>query len=167
MYLESEKIQATINKIAIRLNHELFNKDAIFLVILNGSFLFAADLVRRLTINCRISFLKLSSYEGFENGESVRQLIGINEILEDKTVIIVEDIVDTGNTLNLIITQVKEKKPAEIKIVTLLLKPEAYEYPHKIDYVGFKIPDQFVVGYGLDYNGLGRNLNSIYTLVEK
>lgn len=167
IYLESEKIQAAIDKIAKQLNHELINKDVIFLVILNGSFLFAADLVRRLTINCRISFLKLASYEGFENGESVKQLIGLNEILEDKTVVIVEDIVDTGNTLDSIITQVKEKKPTEIKTVTLLLKPESYEFPYKIDFIGFRIPDQFVVGYGLDYDGLGRNLNSIYTLVER
>jgi hypoxanthine phosphoribosyltransferase len=151
---------------AAQMNHDLTGKDVIFLVILNGSFLFAADLLRQLELHCRISFLKLASYDGF-NSSSLKQLIGINEILEDKTVVIIEDIIDTGNTLDSVIHQVIEKKPAELRIATLLLKPEAYEYMHKIDYVGFRIPNQFVVGYGLDYNGFGRNLNCIYTLAEK
>jgi hypoxanthine phosphoribosyltransferase len=166
IYLESKKIQAAVEKIATQMNRDLNGKDVIFLVILNGSFLFAADLLRRLTINCRVSFLKLSSYEGFNN-EGLKQLIGINEILEDKTVVIIEDIIDTGSTLDLVINQIRERKPAELKVATLLLKPDAYEYAHKIEYVGFRINNQFVVGYGLDYDGFGRNLNSIYSLAEK
>jgi hypoxanthine phosphoribosyltransferase len=137
----------------------------IFVGVLNGSFIFAADLFRRIRLKTRITFIKLASYAGTTSSGEVRELIGWNEDLKGKTVIIIEDIVDTGVTLehtvdNLIIRNVKE-----ISIVTLLLKPEAYRKNIRIDYVGFEIPNEFVVGYGLDYNGEGRNLPSVYTLV--
>ena len=166
IFLQPGEIHDAVERIARQLNNDLHDKDVIFLVILNGSFLFAADLLRNYHNSCRISFVKISSYEGITNEGRIKELIGINEILEDKTVVIVEDIVDTGNTLDCVINQIKEKHPAELKIVTLLLKPEAYEYPHKIDYIGFRIPNRFVVGYGLDYDGFGRNMTGIYSLVE-
>jgi len=162
----SEKIQAAIDEMGKQLNNDLEGKEVVFLVILNGSFLFAADLIRRIKFHCRISFIKLASYEGTSNSGKIKKLIGLNEMLEDKTVVILEDIVDSGNTLDSIFKVVQPMKPAEVKIATLLLKPEAYEYSYKIDYVGFRISSQFVVGYGLDYDGFGRNLNGIYVLTE-
>jgi hypoxanthine phosphoribosyltransferase len=165
LYLDSDRIQAAVKKLAASMNHDLAGKEVVFLVILNGSFLFAADLIRQIDFNCRISFLKLSSYNGIKNGEP-RILIGLIENLKDKTVVIIEDIIDTGNTLDLVIRQIREEEPAELQIAALLMKHDAYEYTHKIDYVCFRIPNQFVVGYGLDYDGFGRNLNSIYTVVQ-
>jgi len=166
LLFRAARIQSVIEKIGKQLNKDLAEKELVFLVILNGSFLFAADLIRRFKHPCRISFVKISSYEGTENSGSIKKLIGINEKLEDKTVIIMEDIVDSGNTLDVVIRELQSLKPAEIRIATLLLKPDAYEYSHKIDYVGFRIPNEFVVGYGLDYNGFGRNMNDIYIQEE-
>jgi hypoxanthine phosphoribosyltransferase len=164
--LGSKEIQTRIKKISEQLNTDLCGKDVVFLVILNGSFLFASDLIRQIRFHCRISFVKLASYEGTNSTGSVRQLIGLNEVLENKTVVIVEDIVDSGNTLSTVVDNLLGMHPADLKVVTLLLKPDAYEYNYRIDYVGFKIPNHFVVGYGLDYDGLGRNLNDIYSQTE-
>jgi hypoxanthine phosphoribosyltransferase len=166
LFLRSGKIQSGIVKIGKQLNKDLSGKEVVFLVILNGSFLFAAELIRQFKHPCRVSFLKLASYEGADNSGAVKKLIGHNDKLEDKTVIIIEDIVDSGNTLDSVIREVNSLKPAEVRIATLLLKPEAYEYLYKLDYVGFRIPNQFVVGFGLDYDGLGRNMNDIYILTE-
>ena len=153
-------------ELAERINSDFAGKEVIFVGVLNGSFIFAADIFRRIRLKARITFIKLASYTGTSSSGEIRELIGWNENLKDKSVIIVEDIVDTGVTLehtvdNLIIRDVKE-----ISIVTLLLKPEAYRKNITIDYVGFEIPNEFVVGYGLDYNGEGRNLPSVYTLVQ-
>jgi hypoxanthine phosphoribosyltransferase len=166
LLLKPEKIQSVVKKMSKQLNSDLADNDVVFLVNLNGAFLFAADLIRRITFHCRISFVKFASYEGFDNSGRITQLIGLNEMLEEKTVVIVEDIVDSGNTLDSIIKEISSQKPSGIKVASLMLKPEAYEFTHKIDYVGFRISNQFVVGYGLDYNGLGRNLNSIYVKIE-
>jgi hypoxanthine phosphoribosyltransferase len=164
--LKAEEIQKAVQAISRQLNADLQGEDVVFLAILNGSFLFAADLIRHIEFHCRISFVKVASYEGVSSSGSLKQLIGLNDILEDKTVVIVEDIVDSGNTLHSIMHEVQSQKPADLKVATLLLKPDAYEYSYKIDYVGFRIPNRFVVGYGLDYDGLGRNFDSIYAQVD-
>ncbi len=158
-------INDAISTMAQKMNHDLKGKDVFFIGILNGSFMFAADLFKHIDLNCQITFLKLASYSGNKSTGTVKRLIGINEDLEDKTVIILEDIIDTGNTLDSIIRQLKGYDPAEIRIASLLYKPEAYTKDIKIDYVGIEIPNEFIVGYGLDYDGYGRNLRDIYTLV--
>jgi hypoxanthine phosphoribosyltransferase len=163
--IPSENIQENIKKMADQINQDLAGKEVIFLGILNGCFMFAGDLFKSITIDCQISFLKLASYQGTTSTGTVKQLIGINENIENKTVVIIEDIIDTGNTLDIIIKQLKGYQPAEIKVATLLYKPEVYSKDIPIDYYGFKIPNDFIIGYGLDYDGFGRNLKDIYTIV--
>jgi hypoxanthine phosphoribosyltransferase len=162
-----EEIESAIQKMATKLNEELKDEDVTFLGILNGSFMFASDLFRKITFPCRISFLKLASYQGSSSTGSVKQLIGLNENLKDKTVVILEDIVDSGITLETIIKQLSGYEPKSIKIATFLFKPEAYKKDFDLDYVGIEIPNDFIVGYGLDYNGYGRNMEAIYTVVEE
>jgi hypoxanthine phosphoribosyltransferase len=164
--ITSEAIQDSIKHMAQKINSDLAGKDVLFIGILNGCFMFAGDLFKSIDLNCQITFLKLASYQGTSSSGNVKRLIGINEDMEGKTVIILEDIIDTGNTLESIIKQLKGYEPAEIKIATLLYKPEAYEKDIPIDYVGFEIPNSFILGYGLDYDGYGRNLSNIYTIVE-
>ncbi|MCB0409620.1 MAG: hypoxanthine phosphoribosyltransferase, partial [Flavobacteriales bacterium] len=134
--------------------------------VLNGSFMFIGDLMKSIDLNCMISFIKMASYEGTESTGKVNELIGLNEDIEGHDVILIEDIVDTGNTLEKLYQMLQEKKPKSIKIATLLYKPEAYKKPYKIDFVGKEIPNAFVLGYGLDYDGYGRNLSSIYVLKD-
>ena len=164
--ITGEAIQKRVEQLAVMMNRDLRGKDAVFLGILNGAFLFAADLFKRLEIPVRISFVKLASYEGTKSSGSIKELIGWNEDIKDKTVVVVEDIVDTGVTLERIMAELVMRKAAEIKIVTAFFKPSAYKGKIAIDYVGFEIPDDFVVGYGLDYDGYGRNLSSIYKLIS-
>jgi len=141
-------------------------KQVIFLGILNGCFMFAGDLLKHIELPCQISFLKLASYQGTSSLGNVKKLIGINENIEGKTIIILEDIVDTGNTLESIIAQIREFNPLEIKVATLLFKPQAYKKELPIDYIGLEIPNSFILGYGLDYDGFGRNLRDIYTIID-
>ena len=155
-----------INELAIQVNKDLSGKDVVFLGILNGAFLFAADLFRLIDFPSRISFVKLASYEGTSSSGFIKELIGWNEDIKNKTIVVIEDIVDTGNTLERIVDELVIRKAAEIKIATLLYKPDAYSRDIPLDYVGFEIPNDFVVGYGLDYDGYGRNLTSVYTLVK-
>lgn len=164
--LAASEIQLKIKEIAEQINTDSKDKDVVFVVILNGAFMFASDLYKLISIESRISFLKLASYSGTSSTGQVRQLIGLNESLKGKTVIVIEDIVDTGHTLDSIIKQLNGFDPTEIKIASLLHKPDAYLHNHKIHYLGFSIPNDFIVGYGLDYEGFGRNLDSIYTLVK-
>jgi len=164
LFLPAEKIQQRIEVMADLLNTELKGHDLIFIGVLNGAFMFAADLLKRIQINAQVSFMKVASYRGTTSGLNVKRLIGLNEELKGKTVIILEDIVDTGKTIEDILFQIKGFRPSEIRIVTLLLKIDSYKSEVKIDYVGFEIPDRFVVGYGLDYNGYGRNLRNIYVM---
>jgi hypoxanthine phosphoribosyltransferase len=164
--ITEKELQQAIQKIGDKINEELKGKEVIFLGILNGCFMFASDLYKCIDIPSQISFLKLASYQGTTSSGNVKRLIGINENIENKTVIILEDIIDTGNTLENIIKQLKGYEPAEIKIATLLFKPDAYTKDIHIDYVGKEIPNEFIVGYGLDYDGFGRNLRDIYTLTE-
>lgn len=164
--IPEEKILERIKELANQINEELGNKEVIFLGILNGSFMFAADLYKDINFNSQISFLKLASYQGASSTGNVKRLIGINEDIANKTVVVIEDIIDTGTTLDQIIKQLKGYEPAEIKVATLLYKPEAYNYNIPIDYIGFEIPNDFIIGYGLDYDGYCRNLRSIYTIVK-
>jgi len=164
--ISKEQIQEAVTKIAVRLNNELSGKEVIFIGILNGSFMFAADLIRQITLNSRITFVKVTSYQGTISTGTVKNLIGINENIKGKTVVVLEDVVDTGETINNIICQCKEDEPESIRIATLLFKPKAFKKIFKIDYTGIEIPNDFVIGYGLDYNGYGRNLPEIYSLVK-
>jgi hypoxanthine phosphoribosyltransferase len=161
-----EKIDSTIQDIADQLNEELQYKNPLFLSVLNGAFMFSAELFKKLHFPCEISFVKLASYSGTSSTETVRQLIGFDEDIKGRTVVIIEDIVDTGLTMERILEQLKQMKAAEVKICTLLLKPEAFKGSYKVDYVGLEIANDFIVGFGLDYNKHGRNYKDIYKIVE-
>ncbi len=162
--IPAEKIQSRIYELAEELNGDYFGQKPVFLGILNGSFMFASDLFKRLTIDAQITFLKLASYQGTSSTGKVKQLIGLNQEIRDQHIVILEDIVDTGETLDTIMRQLSGYLPASIKIATLLFKPESYKKDIPLDYVGFEIPNEFIVGYGLDYDGFGRNREDIYTL---
>ena len=164
--LEAEKIQARVAELSRQMNADLAGKDVVFLCILNGSFMFAADLLRGIDLMCKISFVKFTSYEGQQSTGTVRELIGLNENLKGKTVVIVEDIVDTGKTMADLLVYLQQFEPAEVHIATLMFKPEVCRKDLKIDYFGFSIPNDFIIGYGLDFDGLGRNLKDIYTIVQ-
>ena len=164
--ITEDAIQKRIAEMAVQINEELTGKDVVFLGILNGAFLFAADLFRRLEIPARISFVKLASYQGTKSSGSIKELIGWNEDIKNKTVVVIEDIVDTGYTLERIMDELIMRKALEIRIATALFKPGAYKSTIPLDYVGFEIPNDFVVGYGLDYDGYGRNLPAVYTLIH-
>jgi hypoxanthine phosphoribosyltransferase len=165
-YITEDALKSRIRELSVQMNTDLAGKDVVFLGILNGAFLFAADLFRCIHLPARISFIKLASYEGTSSSGTIKELIGWNEDIRNKTIIIVEDIVDTGNTLERIVDELVIRKASEIKIATLLFKPEAYTKDIPLNYVGFEIPNDFVVGYGLDYDGFGRNLPSVYTLIS-
>lgn len=166
IFIESEEIQRTIANLAEKLNQDLKGKDVIFLGILNGSFMFASDLYKLIDVPSQISFLKLASYQGTSTSGTVKRLIGINEDLVGKTVVVLEDIVDTGITIENIIKQLRGYEPAEIKLATFLFKPAAMKTNVKLDYVGIEIPNDFIIGYGLDYDGFGRNLGDIYKIIQ-
>jgi hypoxanthine phosphoribosyltransferase len=163
--ISEKEIEKRIEELARQINSDLAGKDVVFIGILNGAFLFAADLFRRISLPAKISFVKLASYEGTSSSGKIKELIGWNEDINNKTIVVIEDIVDTGNTLELIVGELILRKASVIKIASLLYKPAAYTKDIPIDYVGFEIPNDFVIGYGLDYDGFGRNLPSVYTLV--
>jgi hypoxanthine phosphoribosyltransferase len=165
-YLTQEEIQTRVSFIAEQLNTEYENKRPLFIAILNGSFIFASDLFKKLHIEAEICFIKLASYKGSKSTGHVVTAIGLDAEIFGRDVIIIEDIVDTGKTLNEFLPQLHHQQPASLKIVALLHKAEATKFPVSIDYLGFTIPDKFVVGYGLDYDGLGRNIPEIYKVVE-
>lgn len=164
--IKSSEIQERVNAIAKEINSDLKDEDVIFLGILNGAFMFASDLFKRINLDCQITFLKVASYQGTMSSGNVKRLIGINEDIKGKTVVILEDIVDSGHTLDNIIRQLIGYEPASIKTATLLFKPKAYQKKIPVDYIGMEIPNDFIVGYGLDYNGYGRNLEDIYSVVK-
>jgi len=165
IYLSEAAIQERVKNIADSINEEYKDKKPLFIAILNGSFMFASDLFKYLTINSEISFIKLASYRGMKSTGNVITSIGLDADLFGKDLIIVEDIVDTGKTLYNFLPKLRDHHPSSLKIAALLHKPEATRFPLNLDYVGFSIPDKFVVGYGLDYDGLGRNLKEIYQVV--
>ena len=148
------------------MSKDLEGKNPIFLGVLNGSFIFAADLMREMTVPCEISFVKLASYQGTTSTGKVREVLGINENLSGRTVVIVEDIVESGQTMKQMIESLGTRNPESVRICTLFFKPEKLKEDLDLDYVAFRIPDDFIVGYGLDYDGLGRELKDVYTIVE-
>lgn len=164
--ITEKEIMKRVDELVTEMNRDLNGKDVVFLGILNGAFLFAADIFKKLEIPARISFVKLASYEGTKSSGSIKELIGWNEDIRNKTVVVIEDIVDTGHTLERIMAELVMRKAADIKVATAFFKPDAYKRNIKLDYVGFEIPNEFVVGYGLDYDGFGRNLPSVYTLIN-
>jgi hypoxanthine phosphoribosyltransferase len=166
LYISSEKIQEAVVKIAGRINQEMQGKNPLFLVVLNGAFMFAADLFKHITIPCDISFVKLSSYIGTKTTSAVRELIGLDEVLHDRSVVILEDIIDTGITMGVTREKLRKLEAKEVRIATLLFKPQAFTMNYEIDYIGMDIPNEFIVGYGLDYNGRGRNYPDIYKIIE-
>jgi hypoxanthine phosphoribosyltransferase len=165
-YINASTIAGRIKEIAGELNRDYRDKKPLFIAILNGSFMFAADLYKELHIDAEVCFIKLASYKGTKSTGHVITAIGLDMDLFGRDVVIVEDIVDTGKTLSEFLPQLLHQQPASLKIVALLHKPEATVFPITIDYLGFSIPNKFVVGYGLDYDGLGRNIPEIYKLIE-
>lgn len=160
------EIKKHVKEVADRINLDMAGKNPILIAVLNGSFVFAADLMRMITIPCEISFVKLASYEGTTSSGKITEVLGINEDLSGRTVIIVEDIVDTGLTMKRMVETLGTRNPASIHICTLLLKPEKLKVDLNIEYAAIEIPNDFIVGYGLDYDQQGRNLSDIYTVVE-
>ena len=163
-YLSAETIAKRIEELAAKINEDYADKNPIFIGILNGSFMFASDLYKQITVSSTISFIKLVSYKGTTSTGTVITSIGLEEDLTGRNVILIEDIVDTGKTLSEFLPTIQKQQPNSIKICTLLQKPEALLHPLEVDYVGFQIPNKFVVGFGLDYDGYGRNLKEIYQL---
>jgi len=166
--LNYSDIQHAIKQIAKKMKVDLKGKETLFICILNGAFMFAAELMKQVELNdSEISFLKLSSYSGIGSTGDVTELIGVNEAIANRTIVILEDIVDTGQTVKKVYDQLIRKGAMEVKIATLLFKPDALKVNINIDYTGIVIPNDFIVGFGLDYNRRGRNLKDIYTLVKK
>jgi len=166
-FISEDEILNAVKKLAIQLEQEYEGKDLLFVAILNGAFMFASDLMKNFTSDVAISFVKVSSYHGIQTTGRVDELIGLNTSLHGKHVVILEDIVDTGITIDKVIALLNSNYPESVEVCTLLYKPEAYLGKHKPKYIGFEIPNKFVVGYGLDYNELGRNLKELYQLKEK
>jgi hypoxanthine phosphoribosyltransferase len=160
------EIKQRVKALAEQMSKDLEGKNPIFLGVLNGSFIFAADLMREMTVPCEISFVKLASYQGTTSTGKVREVLGINENLSGRTVVIVEDIVESGQTMKQMIESLGTRNPESVRICTLFFKPEKLKEDLNLDYVAFSIPDDFIVGYGLDYDGLGRELKDVYTIVE-
>ena len=162
-----EEILKRVKVVADRINKDMEGKNPLFLAVLNGSFIFAADLMRMITIPCEISFVKLASYQGTMSTGKIKEVIGINEDISGRDIIIVEDIVESGLTMKRMMESLDTRNPASIHICTLLLKPEKLTVDLDVEYVAMEIPNDFIVGYGLDYDQQGRNLREIYTLVEE
>ena len=160
------EIQNRIKAVAAQISKDMEGKNPLFLGVLNGAFMFAADLMRAMTIPCEISFVKLASYQGTTSTGKIQEVIGINENLSGRTVVIVEDIVESGATMKRMIEQLGTRNPASVHICTLFFKPDKLKEDLKLDYVAFRIPDDFIVGYGLDYDQGGRGLKDIYTIIE-
>jgi hypoxanthine phosphoribosyltransferase len=165
-FISNNDIQLSIDKIAEKINVDYRNKRPIFIGVLNGSFLFSADLVKKFSSSCEVAFIQFSSYSGTKSTGNVKELMGLNLDIKNRDVIILEDIVDTGNTLEKLMITLKKHAPSSIKIATLLFKPKAYKKKIPIDYVAIEVGNEFLVGYGLDYDGIGRNLEHIYKIEE-
>ncbi len=165
-FLSKEDIQSRVQQMADELNNKLVNSNPIFICILNGSFMYATDLFRQISIPAEITFVKMASYSGTSSTGQVLTLLGLDVELYDRTVVVVEDIIDTGGTMSELLPELLRKGPKQIIISSLLVKPEALQHELDIDQIGFKIENKFVVGYGLDYNGYGRNLDAIYQLKQ-
>ena len=165
-YFSVDQIDEQVSRLGEEINRDYEGKRPLFIAILNGSFMFASDLFKKLNIEAEICFIKLASYQGIKSTGKVVTSIGLDQSLKDRDIIVVEDIVDTGKTLHEFLPQLNEHAPASLKIATLLYKPDALQHPLKLDYIGFSVPNKFLLGYGLDYDGLGRNLREIYQLTD-
>lgn len=164
--IKEQDIQKEVIRVANEINRDLADKNPLFLSVLNGSFMFAADLLKHITIPCEISFVKLASYQGVTSTGVIKEVIGLNEDIAGRTVVIVEDIVDTGLTMQRLLETLGTRNPESIHIASLLVKPEKLKVDLNIEYVAMEIPNDFIVGYGLDYDGFGRNYPDIYTVVD-
>lgn len=164
LFLTEEVIEKAIDNVAARLNKDLAGKDPLFICVLNGSFMYASELMKRVSIPCEVSFVKMSSYKGTSSTGKIKEIYGLEEDIKGRTVVIVEDIVDTGYTMSLMLDQLVCDEPENILVTTLLLKPDALKHDIKLDYVALEIPSDFIVGFGLDYDGYGRNLPDIYKI---
>ena len=164
--ITAAEIDKAVEKMAEKINIDYAYDIPQFIAVLNGSFMFASDLLKKIKVDCNITFLKLASYQGMQSTQNVQTLIGINENLKGRRIIIIEDIIDTGITLDNLIGQISKLEPADIKIATFLFKPKAFTKTFKIDYIGMEIPNDFIIGYGLDYNGFARNYPDIYKITD-
>jgi hypoxanthine phosphoribosyltransferase len=164
--IPAEEIALRVKVVAERINRDYAGKRPLLIGVLNGCFMFVSDLMKNLEIECEVSFVKFSSYQGAETTGNVKQLLGLSESIEGRDVIIVEDIVDTGLTMHKMLETLEEKKPASLAVASLFLKPARLRVPVEVKYSAFEIPDRFIVGYGLDYDGLGRNLPDVYDVKE-
>lgn len=165
--IPEEEILKAVKEVGVAINRDLEGTNPLFICVLNGAFMFAGDLMKTINIPCEITFIKLSSYDGLYTSGTVKEIIGLNESVVGRNVVVVEDIVDTGITMERILSSLKAKGASDIHIATFLQKPDALQKDIKIDYVAMKIPNDFIVGYGLDYDGYGRNLKDIYTVVAE
>lgn len=166
-YISQKEIEAAIDRVAEKVNKEYENDIPLIIFVLNGSIIFGADLLKRLTIQCNISCIRVKSYEGMSSTANVRSVIGIEEKVEGRRILIVDDIIDTGNTYEYLVNMFTEMKAKDVKLAALTYKPESYKKPYPLDFVGMEIPNKFIVGYGMDYNELGRNLPDIYQVVSE
>ena len=164
-YLTTDELAAAIGPLAARLNYDYAGKRPLLVAVLNGAFMFAADLMKQLTIPCEIAFIRVASYEGTSSTGAVKELLGLHEEVADRHLIILEDIVDTGHTMRALLATLGARRPASLEIATLFLKPDSLQHPLDLRYVGLSIPNDFIVGYGLDYDGLGRNYPDVYKVV--
>ncbi|MEQ9373894.1 MAG: hypoxanthine phosphoribosyltransferase [Imperialibacter sp.] len=165
-YIDRSQISNRLNELAEQIDSDYAGKSLVMLAVLNGAFIFAGDLIRLLKVDAEVSFVKLKSYRGTASTGEVQTLIGLMHELKDREVLIVEDIIDTGRTMSKLLEMVWEQSPASVKVCTLLVKPDVFKNKYQLDYVGFSIPDKFVVGYGLDYDELGRQLPDIYKIKD-
>jgi len=164
IYLSDQAILKEVQRVATEINMKHRSTKPLFISVLNGAFMFTSDLLKKIEVQCEISFVKLSSYDGMNSSGEVKQLVGLNTDISNRHIIIIEDIVDTGLTMKMLLEKLQNMNPASIEIATLLLKPEALKEKIDVDYICFEIPEKFVVGYGLDLNGFGRNLPHIYQI---
>jgi hypoxanthine phosphoribosyltransferase len=164
-YVTHSDILERIRELAININDDYQNKNPLFIAVLNGSFMFASDLMKRIDVRSELTFIKVTSYEGIESTGSIKEMIGIGQSITDRHIVIIEDIVDTGHTITHLLNEMNKMDPSSIEVVTLFSKPESHETKLYIKYTGFDIPNKFIVGYGLDYDGYGRNYQDVYQLV--
>ncbi|SNR70256.1 phosphoribosyltransferase [Hymenobacter mucosus] len=164
-YLTADQLATAIGAVAARLNQDYAGQQPIFVSVLNGSFMFTADLLKAVTLDCEVCFIRVASYEGTSTTGKVKEVLGLTEELAGRPVIILEDIVDTGHTMRMLLETLGAQKPASLEVATLFLKPDCLQHPLEIRYVGLSIPNDFIVGYGLDYDGLGRNYPDVYKAV--
>jgi len=164
LYLDTAQINHAVTRVATHVSHDMKDKNPLFLVILNGAFIFASDLIRQFPYSCEVSFVKLSSYSGTSTTETVRELIGLDQNVKGRNVVVLEDIIDTGITMEYTLDKLKRLGASEVKLAAMLFKPASFRKKFKIDYVGLEIPNDFIIGYGLDYDGYGRNYPEIYKI---